>query len=105
MADYPEDDTLTAIETFEFVSQASVETFLGLLKAAWNHNYGKYIRSEGGDDTLTLITGGWSGNEDIISALQTNFVFWQVCWKLSKRGGLFEFDLGNILSDKYWAKG
>lgn len=36
-------------------------------------------------------TGGWSGNEDLIGALQDNRLFWFFCWRASVRGGYFEF--------------
>ena len=38
-----------------------------------------------------LATGGWSGNESIIEALQANFMFWGCCWLESLRGGGYHF--------------
>lgn len=35
-----------------------------------------------------LITGGWSGNEDIVRALNKNTMFQMICWQASFRGGL-----------------
>jgi hypothetical protein len=40
---------------------------------------------------MELKTGGWSGNEDIINALQQNVVFWTKYWRTSKRGGFYAF--------------
>ena len=37
---------------------------------------------------LRLATLGWSGNEEIISALNRNTLFSMTCWEMSKRGGL-----------------
>ena len=37
--------------------------------------------------TYTLATGGWSGNEDLVGALQRNLAFWGACWLSSHRGG------------------
>jgi len=38
-------------------------------------------------------TGGWSGNESIIEALQDNGLFWILCWVMSSRGGHFVFEV------------
>ena len=38
-----------------------------------------------------MATGGWSGNESIISSLQDNIMFWSMYWESSHRGGLFIF--------------
>jgi hypothetical protein len=40
---------------------------------------------------VSVSTGGWSGNEDIVDALQKNHSFWMICWHMSKRGGYHEF--------------
>lgn len=43
-------------------------------------------------ETLSLATLGWSGNEEVIQALQENkFFFWVKYWHISKRSGYYEF--------------
>ena len=42
-------------------------------------------------DIYTLATGGWSGNEDIIGAMQENIMFWALYWYSSSRGGKHVF--------------
>ena len=44
-----------------------------------------------GDDELRLVTGGWSGCEEIIQAMQQNTMCWMMCWESSFRGGTYRF--------------
>jgi hypothetical protein len=50
--------------------------------------------------TYHVSTGGWSGNEEILSAMQDNLIFWMVCWQEHKRGGHYVFELPN--PETYW---
>ncbi|KKK56747.1 hypothetical protein LCGC14_3061440 [marine sediment metagenome] len=43
-----------------------------------------------GDDYY-VSTGGWSGNEDIIGALRSNFLFWSLHHRSTRAGGHFMF--------------
>ncbi len=45
------------------------------------------LADDGNEDVFELHTGGWSGNEEIISALALNQMFWPMCWESSARGG------------------
>ena len=50
-----------------------------------------------GNETYTyhISTGGFSGNESIIYALQENkYMMWHLTWKQSRRGGHYIFELG-----------
>ena len=40
---------------------------------------------------LALHTGGWSGNEEIIEAMEDNAMLWLLTWQESRRGGHFKF--------------
>ena len=39
----------------------------------------------------TISTGGWSGNEELIGAMQRNWLMWNVTWVQSNRGGHYIF--------------
>ncbi len=47
--------------------------------------------TDNGDRFLRLATGGWSGNEDIVGALELNWGVQAMAWQLSGRGGLHIF--------------
>ena len=53
----------------------------------WAPEWG--ISTEGSE--WSISTGGWSGNEEIIGALQENTMFWLMCWVQSRRGGHYIF--------------
>ena len=40
-----------------------------------------------------ISTGGWSGSESIIRAMQKNYIMWQLNWLQSRRGGHYIFEL------------
>lgn len=86
MSDYPTKKELTAIKKYDILQGIS-----GLLELIEPH-FAKYGRYEYDKGKLMLATGGWSGCEDVMSALHNNvFMFWSVCWHQSDRGGLYKF--------------
>lgn len=46
------------------------------------------VGAEAGDRYLRLATGGWSGNEDIVTAMCLNRMLNAFCWRMSASGGL-----------------
>lgn len=46
-----------------------------------------------------ISTGGWSGNEAIISAMQSNDMMWHLNWVQSRRGGHYIFELREFKSE------
>lgn len=87
---YPTEETLRTIEALPFGTREERNAFSHFVIAAWNCEYGTISHGHAGT-TLSMSTGGWSGNESIIQALANNFAFWSLAWLLSKRGGRHEF--------------
>jgi len=60
------------------------------LKEIWN--WDDYIIWDENASNLELHTGGWSGNEGIISILEKS-AFWWLHWVKSERGGHHYFQI------------
>lgn len=86
---YPTEETLEKITLWSH--KDGFENLLHFISKLWR--YPPYIRQEG--KKWYISTGGWSGNEDIIRALQDNRLFWSLCWYQSKRGGHHIFEVKN----------
>jgi len=81
---YPEEYKLKKIAEWDY------HDFKGLMDYVYDlWKYPQYWTNENGK--ISISTGGWSGNEDIIAALMQNKMFWACCWMSSKRGGHYEF--------------
>lgn len=85
--DYPSDEDLETIEKWplngyaDYVALAEYVVRLWHYGEPWAKLTGKKVK------TLKLSTGGWSGNESILTALEKNFMFGMLCWQKSERGG------------------
>lgn len=93
---YPTDETLLALSTWEISRDynASLASFLSCFEGAWNLNYGTWRRR---GNVVIVATGGWSGNEDVIRAVESNLMFMALCWKKSERGGRYTFEIPVIV--------
>ena len=87
--DYPDDDELEKIKKWRWDDSKGLMEYVCDL---WR-DYG-FIKQD--ENIYELSTGGWSGNEDIIGALQENTMFWAMYWWSSRRGGHYEFRVRNI---------
>ena len=89
MNGYPSDAQLEAIKNADTL-KIGFSGMIGLIKDAYNSFYGTVECHDDGD-FLYLATGGWSGNESVIEALQSNLCFWGFSWVQSIRGGGHSF--------------
>lgn len=68
------------------------------IRQAWHFGDWGWSEEDADDDgtkvrRYTISTGGWSGNETLIGAMQDNYLFWATCWVQSRRGGHYVFEV------------
>jgi len=91
---YPTSEQLNKIKKWDILRD--VNGLLDYIQLLWQYDdffilKGKNIKR------LELHTGGWSGNEFIIYALQNNEnLFWPLYWEKSIRGGHYYFKIKPI---------
>lgn len=85
MERYPTEEELETIEKWD------CNDFLGLLAFVhslwWAPDWG-WSRT---DNIFQISTGGWSGNEDIINAMSSNFIWWSMFFRNMRAGGHYIF--------------
>ena len=85
---YPDDHELARIQAWPREDYRGLMEFV---RSLWRFKERDW--TQGLEDRYQLSTGGWSGNESIIGALQLNTMFWLQCWVSSRRGGHYEFEV------------
>ena len=90
MGEYPTAKELRTLRAWN-LSQGSIMEFLDYIRAIWWAPDWGYTLSGKRVLRLALHTGGWSGNEEIIEALQRNYLFWPLCWRKETVGGHYWF--------------
>jgi hypothetical protein len=96
---YPDDQELDRIRAWPAEDPHGLLEFI---RSLWRYpefvrvSYPHGLPADLGRPRYHLSTGGWSGNESIIGALEANQVFWSMCWFSSQRGGHYEFDLPKV---------
>lgn len=96
---YPTDRTLNVIKRWKIKSFEDCTALLEYCQKAWNYpDYFKRSKRRRAEYKgwkpeyrWEVHTVGWSGNESIISALHTNWMFWTLCFYSEKRGGHYVF--------------
>lgn len=97
---YPTDDALTIIELWHWDNFKGwfkfIESIWHLRSWGWSEGL---IPEDNGFDLdgkqkyeYHISTAGWSGNEDIIRAMQKNDMMWSLSWVQSRRGGHYIFE-------------
>lgn len=97
---YPTDEALEKITNWSADDIAGCFTFM---KDIWTYadcGYWHEYETEGQLYRVTkkkvyryeISTGGWSGNESIIAALEKNWMIYIMTWVQSRRGGHYIFE-------------
>jgi len=82
---YPSDENLEILRKW---SHDDIMGMMEFVEDLWRYPEWGFTRHEEQNEYIfELHTGGWSGNEELLSALQENGVFWSLCWEQSRRGG------------------
>lgn len=89
---YPTEETLEVIRNWPM--HKGYDSLIRFIEPIFER-YGAFEHIKE-SDTYKISTGGWSGCEDAISALQDNKMFWMAFWRSSFRGGHYEFCLKDL---------
>jgi hypothetical protein len=88
---YPTEEELNTIKNWNPNDLIGLMEFIKPLWAfdswGWSLEGGKFY----------LSTGGWSGNESIVEALESNIIWWAMFWQESRRGGHYMFAPLNLI--------
>ena len=85
---YPTKEDLKRIEEWDFKDFSGL---LDFIEECWWYSDWGFKKKGKKVIWLELHTGGWSGNEDIISAFQSNFICWSMSWLKTVKGGHYYF--------------
>lgn len=99
MSYYPTEEELKAIEEWDTLKDC--EGLAEFVVSKWSYGVNEFSDWRKDEDgkpyrLLVLATAGWSGNEDIISALHKNLMFNMICWRSSHRGGLHIYHIRKL---------
>lgn len=89
--DYPTDEDLKKIREWDCTDDTGEKrkALLEFVRSIWwAPDWGIHVDENG---VWHVSTGGWSGNEEIIEAMGTNFLFWSLAWFTHRRGGHYTF--------------
>ena len=86
-------DWRKAIKEFELNEPKDYRDFAKFIVNCWDNSCERATLHR---NYLTLITGGWSDNEEVQILVDLNRKFGIVCWMKSERGGLTQYKLPKL---------
>ena len=95
---YPTDIALQAIQQWHWTDVRGwfefIHSIWWMADWGWTETYGPDEHDpEKAVTRISMATGGWSGNESCIRAMQSNNMMWHLNWLQSRRGGHYIFEL------------
>lgn len=83
--DYPSESDLQKVSAWDY---SDFHGLMEFIHGLWAFDSWGFHKDE---DIYRISTGGWSGNEEIIYAMEKNQMFWALYWQQSRRGGHYIF--------------
>jgi hypothetical protein len=99
---YPTEAALTRIRDWKIETLEGGWALADFVESLWWPNYGTNPKQppggwrgwhRTGDHGLSISTGGWSGNEELVGAMQANTMFWTLYAESWRVGGHYTFDM------------
>jgi len=99
---YPTEETLKTIEEWKILNFNEIPKILEYVYTGWNYkewgwskNKRRHRAYKGGPlrRYYHISTGGWSGNESLISAMENNHILWSLIFVQHRRGGHYIFEI------------
>lgn len=89
---YPTEEALNIIQRWGYYNKEELFEFI---KGLWHFREWGWHETVDDEKTIYEIsTGGWSGNESLICALEHNhWLNWHTTWVQSRRGGHYIFEV------------
>lgn len=92
---YPDEEDLQQVRDHAGFQPEDACALLEQVRSLWHWPNYATVTQVGDKLRHEFCTGGWSGNESLIAALEDNTMFWLRWWQLSERGGRYVFETPN----------
>ena len=90
--EYPSEKELVKISNWNVTDP---EGLFKYIQERWY--YPNYVTISDNGEKWEFITGGWSGNEELINALRQNIILWMKHWYSSTASGVHQFVMRSLI--------
>lgn len=89
---YPTEDSLSRLAEAPCLNNEEFVQIMDQIREVWWHpDYFTKLVDRNGRTHYMVSTGGWSGNEDLIGAMQRNTLLWMLHFQSVHSGGHYHF--------------